>query len=85
MDSIVQLKKNHNYYHQVQIQLYVCKEYDWCEWCDFCIFKCKGISVDRILPDEDWEHKYIPELKNYFDENIVPELVSAKYKPAFVL
>ena len=85
VNSIVRLKHDHNYYHQVQLQLYVCTEYDWCQWCDFCIFTRKGISVEHIFPDKDWEQKYIPELENYFDENIAPELVSSKYKPAYVL
>ena len=86
VNSFVKLKHDHIYYHQVQLQLYtVCKEYDWCQWCDFCIFTSKGISVERIFPDKDWEQKYIPELEIYFDENIAPELISAKYKPAYVL
>ena len=31
----IQLRIDHQYYHQVQLQLYVAS--DLCQWCDFCI------------------------------------------------
>ena len=41
VNSIIPLKHDHNYYHQVQLQLYVCIEYDWCQWCDFVFLYIK--------------------------------------------
>ena len=43
VDSQVQLKLTHAYYHQVQLQLYVGT--DLYHWCDFCIYTCKGLSM----------------------------------------
>ena len=50
------LKRNHHYYHQVQLQLYV--GIDLYSWCDFCVFILKGIEVERIYLDVDWCNIY---------------------------
>ena len=38
----VQLKRQHTYYHQVQLQLHVTS--DLCHWCDICVYTTKGIG-----------------------------------------
>lgn len=83
IESKVCLKTTHSYYHQVQLQLYV--GVDLYYWCDFCIYTCKGLSVQRISPDHEWQRKCIPELESYFDNHIVPELVCPQYKPKYIL
>ena len=46
-DGHIKLKKTHIYFHQVQLQLYVCS--DLCTWCDFCVVTTKGcMCVDNI-------------------------------------
>ena len=46
-------------------------------WCDFVIYTCKGISVERILFDEDyWLNKLLPKLESFFDNCLGPEIVS---------
>ena len=52
---------------------------------DICIFTCKGIAVQRIKPDHDWQKKHIPELESYFDDYIFPELASPQHKPNYYL
>ena len=52
-NSAVTLKKNHAYYHPVQLQLYVGS--DLYKWCDFCVYTTKGMSIERILPDPVWK------------------------------
>ena len=76
-----QLKRDYAYYHQVQVQLFVCS--DLYSWCDFCIYTTKGVLVERIFTDYDWSDKCIPVIKKYFDMHILPELVSPKHKPPF--
>ena len=77
------LKRNHRDYHQVQLQLYVGTNlYDWC---DFCVYTNKGVSIEHIFLDEEWQLKNIPKLEMYFDTYIAPELVSCKYKPSYIL
>ena len=56
-NSEVRLKRSHPYYYQVQLQLYVAS--DSAAWCDFCIYTCKGISIDRIFPDQQWQDSAI--------------------------
>lgn len=41
------LKKDHQYYDQVQVPLAVTSA----NWCDFCILTTKGIAIDHIAPD----------------------------------
>ena len=81
----VRLKKNHPYYHQVQLQLYI--GYDCFKWCDFCIFTCKGLSVQRIFPYTNLQEDEIPVLEPFFfDDFLLPEImVLNKYKPRYYL
>ena len=44
-----QFRHDHHYYHQVQLQLFVCTEF---YWCDFCVYTPRGIAVQRIFPDK---------------------------------
>ena len=41
------MKIDHHYYHQVQLQMYVCSYI----WCDFCLYTTKGIEVQRIAAE----------------------------------
>lgn len=67
------LRKNHPYYAQIQGQMAVGER----PWCDFVIFTKKGISVERILFDEDyWRHTLLPKLEAFFDNCLAPEIVS---------
>ena len=60
----LRLKEDHHYYHQVQLQLYVCgSEYSWC---DFCVYTNKDIAVERIRPDLQWQQQKLPQLQDYF-------------------
>ncbi len=56
----LQLKRKHQYYHQVQLQLYIGS--DMHTWCDFCLFTPLGVAVERIYPDLQWQVQSIPEL-----------------------
>ena len=67
------LKDTDEYYHQVQLQLYV--RMDLYYWCDFCVFTLKGVEVQRIWLDTSWCNKYIPELESYFDAYMLPEIL----------
>lgn len=66
-DGSIKLKRNHSYYHQVQLQIYVCS--DICNWCDFCVYTTKGIAVEHITVDREWIQKCIPELRVQFSSS----------------
>lgn len=78
-----QLKRDHCYYHQVQLQLFV--GMDIYHWCDFCVYTTKGIGIERIWLDTAWCNTCIPELESYFDAYMLPEIVNPMYKPPYVL
>ena len=67
----IHLKRNHGYYHQVQLQLYVVS--DSCCWCDFCIYTTKDLAVERIYPDEEWVLNSCPKLDDYFFDQMLPD------------
>lgn len=54
----LKLKREHNYYHQVQLQLAVTTF----KWCDFCVYTTKGIAIECIYPDLAWQQLNIPKL-----------------------
>ena len=76
-------KRDHSYYHQVQLQLYVTRF--MAHWCDFCVYTSKGVVVERILPDKQWQEECIPKLDKYFFDHILPELIDPQCKPSFYL
>ena len=78
----IHLKRNHNYYHQVQLQLYVGS--DLYSWCDFCIYTTVGVAVERIYPSKEWQSTCLPILEQYYDTHILPEIVDPIYKPCYV-
>ena len=64
INSSLQLDKNHQYYHQVQLKLYVAS--DKAKWCDFCVFTLKGVCVQHICVDDAWQEQVCPQLDEYF-------------------
>ena len=77
------LKRCHQYYNQVQLQLYVPS--NLCEWCDFCAYTNKGLMIERIYPDHEWVKRAIPQLNDYFENEMLPELVYPLYKSSYYL
>ena len=77
------LKVMHQYYHQVQLQLFVGS--DMFAWCDFCIYSTKGVLVQRIFPDLKWRTDNIPKLEEYYDNFMLPEIVFPQNKPPYIL
>ena len=79
----LQLKRNHQYYHQVQLQLYVAS--DICKWCDFCIYTTKGVVIERIYFDNTWLTESYSKLESYFFEVMLPEINFPQHKPSYYL
>ena len=82
-DRDICLKPNYRYYHQVQLQFYAGS--GTYHWCDFCIYTKKGISVQRISPNFEWQRVCIPELESFFDSYVALELVLSLFKPRHIL
>ncbi len=80
-DQNIKLKRNHEYYHQVQLQLYV----SGAVWCDFCVWTTKSMETERIYPCIKWQEEEVPKLDAFFYEFISPEIVNPKSKPSYYL
>ena len=69
------LKRQHDYYHQVQCQLYCVKK----AWCDFVVRTGKQIHVERIYRDTVWWSKQLPKLKTFYFDALLPELACPRF------
>ena len=67
----------------MQLQLYVSS--DKYSFCDFCVYTPVDVAVERIYQCKEWERKHIPELEEYFDTHMLPEIVDPFYKPSYYL
>ena len=71
--NILQLRRNHVYYSQVQGQMAITKQ----NWCDFVIYyTTKGIAVQTIEVDPIfWTNELLPKLVKIFDNCFAPAIV----------
>ena len=71
--TINQSKEGHAYFSQVLSQMAIGNR----PWCDFVVFTQRGISVQRIkFNDGFWLNKRLPKLETFYDNCLLPELVS---------
>ena len=70
------LKRQHDYYYQVQCQLY-CTERNWC---DFVLRTNKDMHVERIYREKEWWDRQLPKLKKFYFESMLPELACPRYR-----
>ena len=73
-DGLFRLKRRHNYYYQVQCQLY-CTNRDWC---DFVVRTDKDLHVERIPRDSSWWNSQLPKLKKFYFSSLLPELAEPR-------
>lgn len=72
-NNILQLKRNHAYYQQVQGQLAICG----LTWCDFIVCTSQGIHVERIQFDPHfWAIEMLPRLAEFYINYAVGYFVS---------
>lgn len=74
-DTEYKLKQQHDYFHQVQCQLYCVNK----EWCDFVVRTEKDMSIERIYRDRQWWDKQLPKLKAFYDNALLPELACPRF------
>lgn len=69
------LKPRHDYYYQVQCQLYC----DDKPWCDFVLCTEKDIHVQRINRDSEWWKEQVSKLKVFYFHSLLPELACPRF------
>ena len=72
-DKAIQLKRNHAYFHQCQLHLFVGR--DMFEWCDFVVATERDLFIERITLDRDWVSTNVQQLESFYDSFILPRLV----------
>lgn len=71
----IHLKNNHNYYYQVQCQMY-CTD---TSWCDFVVRTEKDIHIERISRDRIWWDSKLQVLHTFYFDFLLTELVHPTY------
>ena len=72
------LKRTHNYFYQVQTAM-LCTE---TKWCDFVVKTTVDIHIERITFDEDFCNKFIPKVRYFYFDCILPQLTDPRPKEA---
>ena len=75
-DNTYRLKRRHDFYYQVQCQLYCTSR----EWCDFVLRTDMAMHVERIQRDTLWWNSNIPKLKKFYFSSLLPELASPRHR-----
>lgn len=68
----VRLKRNHAFYYQVQLQMYVTNR----EFCDFVVWSPQEMFVERIKINKDFLKQAIHRALEFHKKVIVPELLA---------
>ena len=74
LDGKFTLKKNHEYYAQVQGQLGVCGA----QYCDFVVFTEKGMGIQRITFDELFWTSMTEKLRLFYLQEFIPAVTSCQ-------
>ena len=71
-----QLKCRHDYYFQVQCQLYCVNV----QWCDFVVRSNKGIHVKRVYRDSKWWGLQMAKLRKFYFTALLPEPACPRHR-----
>ena len=75
-DNTYKLKTNHDYFHQVQCQLYCVDR----EWCDFILRTDVEIHIERIQRDRRWWGVQLEKLRKFYFSALLPELACPQHR-----
>ena len=64
------LDTNHNYYYQIQCQLYCDKK----QWCDFVVKTENDLYVERVYRNETWWSTQLKTLEDFYFNALLPEI-----------
>ena len=76
VDGKLKLKPNHSFIYQIMGQMAITERH----WCDFVIYTKKGISVEHIIFDTEWEKIVLPKLQDFFEKVFVAEIFTHRVK-----
>lgn len=68
----INLKRNHNYYYQIQGQLHLTKK----EFCYFMVWSNMSFHIEKIERDDDfWNSNMKTQLETFFYSHLLPEIL----------
>lgn len=69
------LKRRHDYYYQIQCQLYCVNR----EWWDFVLRTDKDLHIQQVIRDRTWWKVQLPKLHKFYFDALLPELACPRY------
>ena len=75
-DTQLHLKHRHNFYFQVQCQLYCSDK----EWCDFVVRTDVDMHIERIHRDRKWWGPQLGKLRIFYFTSLLPELACPQFR-----
>lgn len=72
LNKNLQLKPDHKYYSQVQLQMYTVGA----NYCDFVLWLPTGAISVTVMPDQQYINDVIPKLESFWQKHILPELLT---------
>ncbi|XP_077516907.1 uncharacterized protein LOC144127829 [Amblyomma americanum] len=75
VNGVVQLRRQHGYFYQVQTQMAVCDV----QWCDFVVWTPNLLHVERIQKDRHFCEEILAAGRKFFIHAILPELFSTYF------
>lgn len=77
LDENQYLRRSHQYYSQVQLQMYTCN----LKLCDFVVWTKGGFAVTRVGRDEAFLKENLPKAETFFKRHLLPELICRHKDP----
>ena len=74
-DGKLQLQRNHGYYFQCQMQIFVTKRL----FCDFVVWTPEEVHIERITLDDKLIQTAIPAAQKFWELCVLPELLGKWY------
>ncbi|XP_050431087.1 uncharacterized protein LOC126839710 isoform X2 [Adelges cooleyi] len=72
----LELKKNHNYYYQIQGQLHMTQR----KYCYFVVYTDHWAEVEIITYDDSfWQDQMVQKLQQFYIECLLPEIINPQY------
>ncbi len=75
-DESCQLKHRHNYYFQIQCQLFCVN----CEWCDLVVKTEMDVHIERIYRDKKWWSLQLDKLRTFYFDSLLAELACPRHR-----
>ena len=75
-DNMLKLKVRHDYYFQIQCQLY-CTDRNWC---DFVVRTNKDIHIERVQRKNQWWEQHLEKARTIFFSTLLAELACPRHR-----